>query len=154
MPLDAQARRDGHKAMEDALRDNPAARVRRRLKAGAPPRRETITGIQALQILIDQADKARDLMHAEGLSPDDIRMGMVYVDPETDKFGIKPLPPAGLAGPFFAYFASAPVNCIGIWWVQKDPNKGEVSWITQLSGGDKAGQLMLRARALLLCRAN
>src|ERR1700691_4647485 len=113
-PLDAQARRDGHKAMEDALKGNPTARVRRRLKAGAPRSRDRkITGLDALQILIDQADKARGLMQAEGLSPDDIHMAMVFVDPETEKFGIKWLPPADLARPFFEYFASAPVSCIG-----------------------------------------
>jgi hypothetical protein len=142
--------------MEDALKDNPSARVRRRLKAGAPRSRETITGIQALQILIDQADKAHRLMREEGLSPDDIHIRMVFVDPEAEKIGFKPLPPAALAAPFFEYFASAPVDCIGIWWFQKDPKTetGEVSWITQLAGGDKAGQLMLKARALLLRRPN
>jgi hypothetical protein len=127
-PLDRNARQKGRKAMEKSL--TAAARVRRKMKVGRPiTNNESLTTLQALYRLTQEADKARALMEEEHLKPDDILCGLVYaLITKPIRLGVKVLPPPNRTAKFFEYFEQlgTEVLFLGIMWQQKDyESKGE-----------------------------
>jgi hypothetical protein len=82
-PLNREARREGHKAMEESI--TAAARVRRKFKAGRPRALvdRTIGPMEAMNQTATQLDKLRGLMQEAGLDPADVRALLVYQLPET-----------------------------------------------------------------------
>lgn len=158
--LDLNARREGRKAMEKSL--TAASRVRRSLKAGSPRRIHNVrlTHTEAILRLVTEANKARGLMRAEGLDPDDINCALIFCTPELPGFEnsvrYKWLPAPGQTSQFFDWFEDeskkAALLFLGILWNQEDREaraKGEdgsVSWVRQFLAGPEAERRLLAAR--------
>jgi hypothetical protein len=143
-----------YKAMEAAL--TPAAKVRRQLKAGRPSKiaNQTLTAFDALQRVVNEADRARAMMVRAGLSPDDVHLALIVRTDET--VGLRWLPQPGTpdAAEYFSSIVKitpAP-TFLGILWHQADDAaaaKGQprdVVWVTQFMAGDDAERLMLAVR--------
>ena len=77
-PFDAEARREGRKAMEKAL--TAATRVRRRFTAGRPRAiQDRTTGpMEAMNKTVQLLDKLRALTQEAGLDPDSVHAGLIY----------------------------------------------------------------------------
>lgn len=151
--------REGAKKMEEVM--TPAARVRRRLKAGRPRylSNDAITPLQAFYKISTEADKARSLMRGAGLDPEDLRLALVYISPQDVTEGsvrYKWLPAPGAAQQYYAELEEMAgkevLMFLGILWSQIDRElvaKGEpagVCWITQLMGGPGAEKHLFAAR--------
>lgn len=140
MGLDTNARTKGFEGMKAKMEQDPAARVRRQLKAG---RRRTTNSLDlnsfaALGRIVDEADRGRKLMGEAGLDPNDVRLGLI-IRTGTNLL-CKPLPAPEHTGPFFeAVSRMADVQFLGILWEQTDRGAeakglpGFVSWITPFS---------------------
>jgi hypothetical protein len=166
-PLDANARREGHKAMEKSL--TAAARVGRRLRAGRPRAilNEPLDPLQAIHRLVGEANKARDVMKQEGLDPNDIRCGLIYRTPEVPDqenfWHCKWLPPLDetkptleQTKPFFDWFLELALKTnilfLGLLWrqVDREANPGGLRvglWLTPFLTGPKEDKLLLAAKA-------
>ena len=116
--LDAMARRDGHKAMEDSI--SPAARVRRQLKAGRPRKISLdLNSYSAMAIVIAEADRARKMMREAGLDAADVRLGLI-VRTATDVH-CKWLPGPEDTTPFFTAITDmVDAEFLGVLWHQVD----------------------------------
>ena len=156
MTLSQAARREGRKAMEEIL--TPAARVRRQLKAGRPPKitNRVIPTLEAVMRIADEADRARGMMRAERLNPDDIHLALIYCTPEKkgaeQTVGFKWLPAPGSIGKFITTFEKMgekdTVLFLGILWHQttkEGPAEG-VAWVTQFMAGGEAEKRQTAAR--------
>jgi hypothetical protein len=156
-PLDQDARREGRKAMEKSL--TAAARMRRRFKAGRPAkiRNDALTPLQAINRLVNEADKARGLMRDEGLEPDDVRCALIFCTPEVpgleEVVRYRWLPAPGETRNIFSAFDDLDRDdalFLGILWYQQDREaEGEdrhTVWVTQFMGGSKAEQMLYAAR--------
>jgi hypothetical protein len=149
--------------MEKSL--TPAGRVRRQLKAGRPRKilNAALSTFEALNRLVNEADRARTMMREAGLDPNDIKLALIYCTPEKQGFEeigrYKFLPPPQETMEFFNSFEEliqeTPVLYMGILWLQMDHEsalaksfgKAEpVVWVTQFVAGPKAEEKLFAAR--------
>jgi hypothetical protein len=149
--------------MEDSL--TPAGRVRRQLKAGRP--RKILNAVlpihEAVMRIVNEADRARGMMRAAMLDPDDIRLALIYCAPEKPGFeeavAYKWLPGPAETADFFngieQQAKDTPLLYLGILWCQMDrespgakaTGKPEpVAWVTQFVAGPKAEKMQRAAR--------
>ena len=146
------ARTEGRKAMEESL--TTAEKVRRQLKAGRPRKTSTPphSVFEAVQRLFGEADRARELMGKNGLSPDDIRLILLCRVADIPDRPIQgaPIPAPGKIGAFITQLeelsALTRVDFLGIMWEQddRDPRaKGKQMWITEFADDKRAALEMV-----------
>ena len=134
-----------------------AEKVRRQLKAGRQPKTKTAprSVFDAVRRLVDEADRARELMHKSGLIPDDISLALlcrVIGVPGMPRIQRAPLPPPGNIGAYIQQLeelaALTRVDFLGILWQQEDRDPKAKApraiWITELAD-DKQASLELLA---------
>ena len=117
--LGTEARREGHKAMEEAL--TATARVRRQLKAGRPRTKGSLSlnSFEAMGRLVNEAVRAGELMEGAGLDPADVRLALI-VRTHSDLRVSWLLAPEH-AEQFFKAFADVTdAQFLGILWQQID----------------------------------
>ena len=121
----------------------PAAKVRRRFKAGRPKFAafDSMTVLMALSRTFEEMDKAATLMLEEGLEPNDVRAYLIYREP--GRIEIAMLPAPDKIGPFIEKIArTQKPEFLGLLFYQKDreasPGKQDVTWIIQYMGGPEA----------------
>lgn len=140
MGLDTNARTKGFESMKAKMEQDPAARVRRQLKAGRKRTTHSLdlNSFAALGRIVDEADRARNLMGEAGLDPNDVRLGLIIRT--GPNLLCKPLPAPEQTGPFFEAVAKmAGAQFLGILWEQTDRGAeakgrpGFVCWITPFS---------------------
>ena len=82
-PLNQEARREGHRAMEKSL--TAAARVRRRFTAGRPRaiQNRSLNPLEAIAKCLQLFQRLHSLMAETGLDVRDVQAGLVYVQRQT-----------------------------------------------------------------------
>ena len=136
--------------MEKAI--TTAARVRRQLRAGRPRSRSTsdvkgLNSFSAMGLLATQADRASELMEANGLDATDLRLGLI-IRTKTDLM-CKWLPSAEQTGPFFEEITKLKdPQYLGILWqqidrdIKQDGVPQSTYWVTPFVAEPKALEQM------------
>lgn len=147
--LTAEDRQKGFKVMQKRMED-PATKVRQRLKAGRPRRivNQILPPMAAVGRIVDAIETGRRLMREHGLNPDDITAGLVHTTIESGEFGCKWLPDeSGQIGEYVTDFermaAGRTLLFLGMLWKQRHTD-GVSLWVTPFMGGEPA-RLQLEA---------
>jgi hypothetical protein len=148
--------------MENSL--TVAEKVRRQLKAGRPRKTKAVprTVLEAVQRLVDEADRAQSLMQKYGLHANDIKLALLCHtdDPRRPSIWPAQLPPPGNIGAYFddleTRTAGFDARFLGILWQQTDHEvqvKGQPMqslWITEFSkDGPASLELLAYHRAMV-----
>ena len=126
-----------------------AARVRRAFKSGRPAKVPSVSMSlwAAMEKISTEAGRAKDLMQAEGLDPNDIECALMLSIPGFD--GWKYFPEPGSTFEFFDEIRElGAAQYLGIMWrqIDRESDGPPVVWVTQLMGGAEAEKKLLAIR--------
>lgn len=149
------AKRKAWEKMDESL--NAAARARKAIKSGRPKAKAALTTFDAIQRLMDEADRARGLMRKQGLDPGDIRLALIFRTATDIGSKTLPMPAPEEIGRFYesleAMAAAGPVTFLGIMWEQIDREHGKPErnlWFTEFANDPRGALEMLAFRNRLM----